>query len=84
MEKVESSTFYFQELLDRRISRSLNSSLKQSSSNFFGSWTCPRILHICRQALTICRQATSSLQQTEIWNFGSVQSVDSRWASVDR
>ncbi|MQM19943.1 hypothetical protein Taro_052957 [Colocasia esculenta] len=41
MEKVESSKFYFKELLDQRISQSLNSSLKQSN-NFFGSWTCSR------------------------------------------
>ncbi|MQM23572.1 hypothetical protein Taro_056638 [Colocasia esculenta] len=33
MEKVESSTFFFQELLDRQIFRALCSSLKQGSSN---------------------------------------------------
>ncbi|MQL78600.1 hypothetical protein Taro_011028 [Colocasia esculenta] len=42
MEKVESLTFFLQELLDRRIFRALCSSLKQGSSNSCETWSSSR------------------------------------------
>ncbi|MQL69934.1 hypothetical protein Taro_002246 [Colocasia esculenta] len=65
MEKVESSTFFFQELLDRRIFRALCSSLKQGSNNSCETWSSSRVLAICRQETVASFPAGSGCELQE-------------------
>ncbi|MQL77352.1 hypothetical protein Taro_009761, partial [Colocasia esculenta] len=76
MEKVESLTFFLQELLDRRIFRALCSSLKQGSSNSCETWSSSRVDTITDQVDT-----RPSSQNSQFEELG--QEVDTLSEQVD-